>query len=226
MLKNISRTLKCSGQIGLKEHLVEALSYIWGTVCREKKRLLSSGSNGTVEWLTIHLVQLNIILSCIYRPPLCSLPKFEPVINVMKPELDSLVSPTLTIIVCGDFNFPNISWKQHALISGGTTEAQSQAKILKDLMSAYFLDQLILEETRQNNILDLFLTNNTDFVNNILVHNTSLSDHRLIILETNVHSRNCNRISRPARTSDLANLNFFHRELPWEDINLKLSEIN
>ena len=130
-------------------------------------KLLSSGSNGIVECVVLHLVHLNIILSYIYRPLSCCTSKFQEAMERVRENIENLGPPIPSILIYGDFNIPNIKWKQQALVTGGTTKSQSQAKLLKEIMSTSFLEQLISEEIRQNNILDLVLTNKTDIVNNV-----------------------------------------------------------
>ena len=130
-------------------------------------KLLSSGSNGIVERVVLHLVHLNIILSCIYRSPSRCTSKFQEAMERVRENIENLGPPIPSILIYGDFNIPNIKWKQQALVTGGTTKSQSQAKLLKEIMSTSFLEQLISEEIRQNNILDLVLTNKTDIVNNV-----------------------------------------------------------
>ena len=63
---------------------------------------------------------------------------------------------------------------------------QMQATLLMQLMDKFFLEQLITEDTRKNNILDLLLTNNIEAINNIEINDTSLSDHRLIMIQTSI----------------------------------------
>ena len=141
-------------------------------------------------------------------------------------EINQFGPPSPTLLICGDFNLPIIKWKQHGLITGGSTEAQIQARKLKEFMNSFFLDQLVMEDTRQNNILDLFLTNNADIVHNIEVQDTVLSDHRLLSLEVNIKTDAGCLIDDNSARNPLSKLNFFHSTVEWDKINQMLGEID
>ena len=117
--------------------------------------VLSSGSNDVVEWISLHLERQNIAFLCIYRPPFCHSNKFEQALNQFNEDIEKLGTPSPTIFMCGDFNLPIIKWIDYACISVGTLDMQAQAGKLKDLASMHFLEQLVHENTRQQNILDL-----------------------------------------------------------------------
>ena len=87
---------------------------------------------------------------------------------------------------------------------------QAKAIVLKDFMSKHFLEKMVQENTRQNNILDLLLTNNSDFVNSIGVRDTVLSDHRL--LDINIHYEQASPNSdSPLNRYPLSQLNFHYK---------------
>ena len=68
-------------------------------------------------------------------------------------DLYNLMQETLTsdeTIIVGDFNLPKINWNL------GTSDALG-AKRLLDFMDENYLEQMVKEPTRQNNILDLSL---------------------------------------------------------------------
>ena len=48
------------------------------------------------------------------------------------------------------------------------------------------LQQYIGKPTRKNNILDVFLTNNDQLTRQIIITETSMSDHNIIQIETNI----------------------------------------
>ena len=65
-------------------------------------------------------------------------------------------------------------------ISGGSTEDQIQAAKLIDLTDSLFLEQLVVKPTRENNVLDLIFTNDENFISDICISKTGISDPNLI----------------------------------------------
>ena len=51
-------------------------------------------------------------------------------------------------------------------------------------MNANFISQYVNKATRQNNLLDLVLTNDINLVKQVKVEDTKLSDHRMIIINS------------------------------------------
>ena len=84
------------------------------------------------------------------------------------------------VMILGDFNLPNILWPGKSLISGSPRVMQHSAESLTDFMDRNFLNQHVTENTRDANILDLFITNNESLVLDINVSDTPLSDYRKI----------------------------------------------
>ena len=89
-----------------------------------------------------------------------------------------------TIIITGDFNFPNICWDTLSIKtdSHGST---SCAETLLQFMESEFLTQVVEEPTRKEgeeteNILDLIITNNTGIIKEVEINETTLSDHDLV----------------------------------------------
>ena len=59
------------------------------------------------------LIQPELIVILLYRPPSCSGPQFKDVILKIKLVMLKLVSPLPNIIIMlGDFNLPTMSWSQ------------------------------------------------------------------------------------------------------------------
>ena len=141
---------------------------------------ISSGSNDVVEWLIIYLERKNMVFGCLYRPPSCQGNKFQEALKSVNDAIDKLGCPSPTIVICGDFNLPIIQWENNSQILGGSLNVQAQAIMLNEFMNNQFYEQMVQENTRQSNILDLVLTNNPDMINSIGVRDTVLSDHRLL----------------------------------------------
>ena len=89
------------------------------------------------------------------------------------------------IILTGNLNFPIIDWKMETA-DGGTHENQVQANAFLQFAQEQCLEQYIEEPTTKNNILDVFLTNNDQLTQQIIITKTSMSDHNIIQIETNI----------------------------------------
>ena len=98
------------------------------------------------------------LVGVFYRPPssdavyLCELQKSLSLIDRS--------GTNLPLLLLGDFNLPNITWgevpKCHdALLA-----------VFCDVVDDYFLQQMVFEPTRGENILDLILTNTPEFLMN------------------------------------------------------------
>ena len=89
------------------------------------------------------------------------------------------------IIFTGDLNFPTID-RQIETADGGTHENQVQANAFLQFAQEQCLHQYREEPMRKNNILDVFLTNNDQLTRQIIITETSMSDHNIIQIETNI----------------------------------------
>lgn len=159
-----------------------AMLYVRNNIALTTTQLLSY-SNGQVEIIAVHLKQLNMVIINCYRPPQCGLQEFRSAVENINKVIDNLPPPMPEIILCGDFNFPLISWPSGS-VSGGTLEHQVQAKLLLETTEKNFLTQQITQPTRQHNTLDLFFTNNQEAISKYRVEKSSLSDHNLITINT------------------------------------------
>ena len=68
----------------------------------------------------------------------------------------------------------------------GTHENQVQANAFLQFAQEQCLKQYIEEPTRKNNILDVFLTKNDQLTRQIIITETSMSEHNIIQIETNI----------------------------------------
>ena len=139
----------------------------------------------TVE---IELINTKKTLICVcYRPPSVD-------INESLCLFTSFLESSSTyesILICGDFNFPDLYWNsdfvsQFQDISSGSTD-------FRELISDFFLQQINIHPTRKNNILDLVFTRSPETVRNLeCVPPTQLnlfSDHSLLFFDFNVHAK-------------------------------------
>ena len=119
------------------------------------------------------------IIAVIYRSQKASLSSFTDALQFVENKIKSL-DDTYTIIITGDFNLPNICWDTLTVQTGLTTAVSDAARRLLQFMEIFLLNQEVNIPTRENNILDLFLTNRHDLVLDILSTKSSISDHNLL----------------------------------------------
>lgn len=129
--------------------------------------------SGCVEFVAVELlVSPKIFLCCIYIPPACD---DEYIVNSLS-VLNSLPD-NANLIVCGDFNAPNVNWNT---LSAATPYGVK----LCDVVYNKNLVQLVEEPTHSHgNILDLILSNSLEIVSHVCVDSktcSALSDHYLI----------------------------------------------
>ena len=81
----------------------------------------------------------------------------------------------LPLLLLGDFNLPNTSWGEVPKCY------DALSAVFCDVVDDYFLQQMVLEPTRRENILDLILTNTPELLMNINVcEGLGNSDHSSI----------------------------------------------
>ena len=85
------------------------------------------------------------------------------------------------INIAGDFNCPNIDWKSNA-ISSNSYESETHEELL-NIMQNRPLVQMQNQPTRNENNLDLFLTNNESLVKSTSII-TGISDHEIVIIDS------------------------------------------
>ena len=186
--------------------------------------VLTSGCNGAVEWIVLTLPKIDTVFINVYRPPTCEERFFVDAIEDIALIVDQIDGKMPNIIMCGDYNMPLVDWSS-CIVHGGTRDMQKQAEILTEFMSKFCLQQMIVEPTRNKNILDLFLTNNPDLVWNIEVDDTVVSDHRLLQVRTRFSEATVPKSECP-ELQGLASLNFYHKKINWEQLNGELLKVN
>jgi len=126
-----------------------------------------------------------------------------------------------TIILNGDFNFPEIIWNSGEICL--STRKTGLTNILKKFTDNHSLNQKVSEPTRQLNILDLLYSNNHDLFQDISIEEyKKLSDHKIIMALTSMQSWIPKPKTIPTGTG-FRSLNFFHETIDWEDLNNDIS---
>ena len=167
---------------------------------------------------------MSVYISSSIKPPDSNYESFDCVMRRIEDVIEEYGGPGRILVVAGDFNLPIINWKEGE-ISGGTREQQRQASILTNFAEKLFMEQIVEEGTRNENILDLFFSNNDEIVLKVEVEPQSIiSDHKLQIITTSFLTEDC--VARGDDEEDsLHQLNFFHNKIEWEEIKEKLSKV-
>jgi len=136
----------------------------------------------------IELINTKKTLICVcYRPPSVNINEWLCLFSSFLESSSSYES----ILICGDFNFPDLYWNsdfvfQSQDISSGSTD-------FRELISYFFLQQINIHPTRKNNILDLVFTRSPETVRNLEcvppTQSNLLSDHSLLFFDFGVHAK-------------------------------------
>lgn len=114
--------------------------------------------------IKIDLDYKNLFISCIYIPPNSSFQIYLDFLNVLE-FISSISSPRDELLICGDFNLPNIDWISHDeecfFIPNGSFNDNTHTFI--DGLNLYNLQQISGIKNHQCKQLDLVFT--TDWVN-------------------------------------------------------------
>ena len=154
-----------------------------------------------------------------YRPPDCPTEKFISSLNELRKKRLEIGNPMKNIIFTGDLNFPTIDLKMETA-DGGTHENQVQTNTFLQFAQEQCLQQYIDEPKRKNNILNVFLTNNNQLTRQIIITETSMSDHNIIQIETNIKIVK-EKQNHQIKKSNLSyrDLNFFNEDISWASID-------
>ena len=142
---------------------------------------VSRFSNQVCEVAMTLISQLNVIIIAIYRPPDTTLPVFQAALTEINLYLKKHSNNSdCDVMLMGDTNFPNVDWKTESVESGCSKNDRECFKAMQLIMSDHFLTQMVDVATRQNNILDVIMTNNTQLIRKTETEDTIMSDHKYI----------------------------------------------
>ena len=86
-----------------------------------------------------------------------------------------------TEVIGGDFNLPDVNWKSHEI--QGNQYLKEINSLFLEMSQDLGLSQIVDIPTRGTSILDLFFTNNPDFVKNFDIID-GLGDHNIVHVKT------------------------------------------
>ena len=168
---------------------------------------------------------INTKVASIYRPPSASRASFERLLSFLHANLeDNSPGNQMDIIIMGDFNLPGISWED-GNFSVKTKKPTKSEALLLNFMEDHLLSQYVSIPTRQQNTLDLLLTNNPNLVLHTSAEETNISDHKLVKINTTFSLTSKKTKNSPVfKDHTFRNLNL--QKANFEDINSHLSSIN
>ena len=181
---------------------------------------LSRGSDSYIEHIMVHIKKYNLVVANVYKPPDATSDRLRTVMNLIKEKFLALGNPEPSLLLCGDFNLPNVNW------AANTQENTNvQANYMTSLTEELFLEQIVNVPTREENILDLCFVNNIDLIVNTEVQHTDMSDHKLVVIDTSLEYKDMDTQVR-RECDGLDSLNFFHKRIDWTVINNDLTNVN
>jgi len=183
-------------------------------------------SNGTVEALVLHSQRENLLIALVYRQPddtnsahRSQAYELSQAITKIDSAIESVQS-TPTLIICGDYNLPNINW-----IEGQPHSTHNQlAATISSFQSRQLLSQIVKKPTHKaGNILDLIFTNDRQLFNEVNCLPTTQSDHFIIEIATHFKSHFA-KAQQNNRTfsNTFDSLNFFSEDVNWDGIRMEL----
>ena len=132
-----------------------------------------------------------IVAGCFYRTnsehTVEQVDELDKVLNFIQDEHNK--SDKTTIILGGDFNVPWIDWENGSISPDCSNK--SMCTRLLEILSDYYLHQMQLKPTRQDSVLDLFMTNKPALVKEVSVL-PGISDHDIVVVDTK-HRMDINR---------------------------------
>ena len=136
--------------------------------------------DGTCEALFVTFQASKLTIANVYRPPNATQASFARVLQFLEKCRADIKDDSYQFWLVGDFNFPQIDWLSLNIPAASSSESSASASLLLSFMSRNLLNQYILEPTRNENILDLFITNNDYLVTSVTSLKTDLSDHNMV----------------------------------------------
>ena len=151
-----------------------------------------------------------IIIAAAYRPPMSD-QTFRDTVDQTLSTLCHKFS-NMPIWIGGDMNLPGIEWETEQLTTNQYTHSISYSFL--DTLANTGLQQIVNFPTRNNNTLDIVLTNRPSLVKQC-VGMPGLSDHDIVFVETSSRALH----HKPARRTIL-----LWKHANFDDIRLKISK--
>ena len=216
-----------------------------GGVCVFLQDQLSAeciGTYGVCESIVLQIHSLKTVLVVLYRPPDTRLSEFSPVLADIDKLLSSLPTPTPSIVMMGDLNFPRnvMAWQRvdghlvhcvqghRAEAAEGGLQARLQAERLCDLSLRHHMSQYVDQPTHGLEILDLVFTSDQNLVSHVDMEAfPTFTDHKILYVKVNY------KLGRQPDREEMFLLDSAKRlklldfaKAPWPDIRKALKAID
>ena len=122
-----------------------------------------------------------IIICSIYRPPSTDTSYLQELMSIL--EKIAITNPTTPIWIGGDLNLSNIDWSMGTVFNNCYPLAL--CNIVLDFIADHGFSQLVHTPTRNNNILDIFFTNQSSLTKLCEVI-PGISDHEIVSISTSI----------------------------------------
>ena len=186
---------------------------------------LSTYDDDTCEAIILSIKSINMKVAAVYRPPDTGIDSFENLLTFLhKNQNSGDPDKYIYFLIMGDFNFPYINWEgnQRNLSEKHTSKSET---LLLQFMENNLLSQYVSQPTREKNILDLFLTNNTNLVLQTSSEETPLSDHNIVSIQTTYNLKSKQTFNIPD-FSDHTFRSLNLQKADFDKINSQLSSID
>ena len=143
---------------------------------------ISSSKDSETIFCKIKLKGRNpLIVGCAYRPPDYDLDQSR---NIAR-EIYNITNRNKKAVFWfgGDFNLPDVNWKSHEI--QGNQYLKEINSLFLEMSQDLGLSQIVDTPTRGTSILDLFFTNNPDFVKNFTIID-GVGDHDIVHVKTSL----------------------------------------
>ena len=141
--------------------------YLHSSLSPSDQVAFSDNCNSVVA---VYIPYSNFIIASVYRAPTSNPLQVIGILEEFIQRHSSGDCPP-EVYVLGDFNMPLVNW---------SNLPTDQNNSLVEFAEKHFLTQLVTEPTRGRNILDIVFTNRVDYVLDVDVTDTQMSDHGLV----------------------------------------------
>ena len=157
-------------------------------------------TNCEILWAEVQIsASKSLTLGCFYRPPDSKISTSEELVK----SLDLMPkNSNQTIVLGGDFNLPGIDW-DNAVVNPKAAN-KSQCELLLSSLDTHALAQIHKEPTREENILDLLITNKPGLIKSSYSV-PGISDHCAVVTELDIDPPYRRTKPRPVRQFKKAN---------------------
>ena len=216
-----------------------------GVLVAVKEDIISEGLNisndieAVFVKISVHGLKAPLIVGSLYRPPSSDIAYMDSLCEEISSQVNRYRSPIIWL--GGDLNLPDIEWSSESVI-GNRNPNNINYRFLEATKDCH-LEQVVDFPTRQNAILDLFLTNRPTLVNRKLPL-PGIGDHEIVLIDSSLKparnkatSRKVNiwkRADIPSMITDAEQMNIdFHEkytiestvEEMWDYISTSLLKI-